>query len=135
MPQAQVAASTPSRWWRVAAIGLILLGLLLVGWFGLRAMRSAIRIQQSGLKPGVTDIAAIRGWMTLPYIAKAYRVPEDYLFEQIGLPQAGNRQKSLGQLNREYVPGAPGAVLSAAQAAIMRYQADHPPPTEAVHEQ
>ena len=135
MPQAQVVAPDASRWWRVTAIGLILLGLLLVGLFGLRAVRSTIRIQQSGLKPGVTDVAEIRGWMTVPYIATAYRVPEDYLFEQIGLPQAGNRQKSLSQLNREYAPGAPGAIVSAVQAAIRRYQADHPLPTEAVHEQ
>lgn len=67
-------------------IGLIILSLVLITFFGIRTIVSYIRIQQTGLQPGVTDVEAIRGWMTIPYIATAYGVPEKYIFEQIGLP-------------------------------------------------
>ena len=112
-------------------IGLIALGLILVGFFGVRAVVSFVRLQQTGLQPGVTDVEAIRGWMTVPYIATAYGVPEEYFFEHIGIPAEGNRDKSLGQLNREYAFGQPAAILNAVKEAIRKYQREQPPVTEA----
>ena len=112
-------------------IGLIVLGLILVGLFGVRAVVSFVRIQQTGLLPGVTDVEAIRGWMTIPYIATAYGVPEEYLFEHIGIPAEGNRNKSLGQLNREYAFGQPTIILNVVKEAIRQYQREQPPPTVA----
>jgi len=126
----QSPAGGPARWERIIIVGLIIIGLLLVIFFGMRAVRSYIRLQQTGLEPGVTDVEAIRGWMTIPYIAAAYGVPEAYLFEQLDIPQAGNQDKSLGRLNREYYQGERGAILEAVKAAIRRYQAAHPPPAE-----
>ncbi|MEW5958535.1 MAG: hypothetical protein AB1801_12465 [Chloroflexota bacterium] len=64
-----------SRRGRILITGLIVLGLALVLFFGLRAARSFMRIHPPGLKPGVIEVEAMRGWMTIPYIAKAYRVP------------------------------------------------------------
>jgi hypothetical protein len=116
-------------------IGLIVLGLLLIGFFGLRAMRSYIRLQQMGLQPGVTEVEMVRGWMTIPYIAKAYRVPEAYLFEQLDIPPEGNHRKSLAQLNREYAPGERGVMIDRVKAALRLYQAEHPiPPPERGHD-
>lgn len=40
---------------------LIILGLSLTVYFGLSTVRSYIRLQRMGLKPGTTDIEAIRG--------------------------------------------------------------------------
>lgn len=115
-------------------IGLIILGLVLITFFGIRTIVSYIRIQQTGLQPGVTDVEAIRGWMTIPYIATAYGVPEKYIFEQIGLPQAGNQNKSLGQLNREYAPGQRAKIVNIVKEAIRKYQTEPPPSPEAGHE-
>ena len=112
-------------------IGLIALGLILVGFFGVRAVVSFIRIQQTGLQPGVTDAEAIRGWMTIPYIATAYGVSEEYLFEHIGIPAEGNRDKSLGQLNREYAFDQPTAILNMVKEAIRQYQSEQPLATTA----
>ena len=127
-----IQSSPPaSRRERLVTIGLIVLGLILVGFFGVRAVVSFIRIQQTGLQPGVTDVEAIRGWMTIPYIATAYGVPEEHLFERIGIPAEGNRDKSLGQLNREYAFGQPAAILNAVKEAIRQYQREQPPVTRA----
>ncbi|MCB0178020.1 MAG: hypothetical protein KDI62_07310 [Anaerolineae bacterium] len=112
---------------RLIFIGLLVVGLLLMGFFGLRAARSYIRIQQTGLEPGVTDVEAIRGWMTVPYIAQAYQVPESFIFEQLDIPAEGNRKKSLRDLNREQASGNPGALTEAVKTAIRRYQAENPP--------
>lgn len=128
MTSSDKPAPTRSGWERRLTIGLIILGLVLIGFFGFRAMRSFLRIQFTGLEPGVTDVELIRGWMTVPYIATAYGVPETYIFEQIGVPAQDNQTKSLRRLNADYFDGEPEAILTAVKAAIRQYQADHPPP-------
>lgn len=128
MSQIPGNSAAGSRKWQIVIIGLIVLGLLLVGFFGLRAARSYIRLQQSGLQPGVTDVEAIRGWMTIPYIGTAYGVPADYIFTAINIPAEDNQAKSISTLNRTYAPGQPGVVLNAVKAAVKQYQADPPEP-------
>ena len=128
MTQSSNSSAAPSRWEKRLTTGLIVLGLILILFFGFRAVRSFLRIQFTGLEPGVTDVEQIRGWMTIPYIATAYGVPEDYIFEQIGVPQADNQAKSLRRLNFDYFEGEPEAILEAVKVAIRQYQAEHPPP-------
>jgi hypothetical protein len=117
---------TSRRWERYLTTILIVAGLLLIIWFGMRSAVSAIRVWRTGLQPGVTDVEAIRGWMTIPYIARAFGVPEEYLFEAMGIPVEGNRRKSLGKLNREYTPGERGVILKRLKVAILRYQTEQP---------
>ncbi len=124
-----------SRARQLFIISFIVLGLLLIGFFGLRAVRSYMRIQQTGLQPGVTEVELVRGWMTIPYIATAYDVPEAYIFKQIGIPQEGNQDKSLVQLNREYAPGERGVIFNRVKEALRRYQAEHSrPASESEHD-
>ena len=127
MTEPNQPAQPTDRRRQILIVALIVLGLLLVIFFGLRAVRSYVRIRQTGLQPGATDVQAIRGWMTIPYIAKAYGVPEAYIFEQIGLPVEGNQKKSLSQLNREYNQGEPGVILEVVKQAVAAYQAAHQP--------
>lgn len=115
--------SVSRHWGRFIPIGLILIGLLLVGVFGVRTVVSYIRIQRTGLQTGATDVEAIRGWMTIPYIAQAYGVPEEFIFAQVDIPQTDNQAKSLSQLNRSYAPGESAVILSRVKAAIRQYQA------------
>ena len=117
---------TSRRWERHLTTILIVVGLLLIIWFGMRSVVSAIRVWRTGLQPGVTDVEAIRGWMTIPYIGRAFGVPEEYLFEALGIPAEGNRRKSLGELNREYVPGERGVIVKRLKTAILRYQTEQP---------
>ena len=125
---------TFSRNERRIFIILIILGLFLIMFFGLRTVRSYIRLQRMGLKPGVTDVEAIRGWMTVPYIATAYGVPEEYIFEQTGIPAEKNRKKSLSQLNRKYASGKKGVIVKAVKSAIRKYQEEQPSPSEPDYE-
>jgi len=98
-----VIPSTPrSAYRRVLTIALVVVGLGLVGFFGLRAYRAYTRFQPDAPVAGLRDVEAIRGWMTLPYIARAYGVPEDSLFRALAIPKVGNTRLSIKQLVAKY---------------------------------
>jgi hypothetical protein len=122
------------RWKRRLLMALLILGILLTGMFGVRTVRSFMQFQGRGLHMDVTDVEAIRGWMTIPYIAKAYRVPEEYLFAHLDIPPEGNRNKSLARLIQEIAPGEQWVLIESVKAAIREYQADHPEPGRGRHD-
>jgi hypothetical protein len=84
------------------SIALVIAGAALAGFFGVRAYHAYNRFQQRELAAGTTDVEAIRGWMTLPYIARGYGVPEDALFTALGIPKPGNERLSVKQLVAKY---------------------------------
>ena len=111
-------------------VGLIVIGLMIISFFGLRTMR-AFR-QFHGHRPpplsgekAETNVDLIRDWMTLPYISITYRLPPELLYETLKIPPRGNERKSLKELNDEYYPQAPGTVLELVKATIRASQ----PPT------
>jgi len=104
----------------IVTIVLIVIGLALVFLFGRAFWRDYVRLQQRGLQPGVTDVEAIRGWMTLPYIAQAYGVPEAELFEALDIPQAENRGLSIKQLADKYGKD-PAVIREVVQTVVRRY--------------
>jgi hypothetical protein len=113
---------TPSASRRLLlTIVLVIVGLGLVGFFGTRAYRAYSRLQPAGLAAGTSDVEALRGWMTLPYIARAYGVPEDALFAALGIPKAGNQQLSVRQLVAKY-DRDPLATRQAIQQVLLREQ-------------
>ena len=102
-------------------IALVVVGLGLVSFFGTRAYRAYDRLQQHELASGTTDVEAIRGWMTLPYIAHSYGVPEDALFGALGIPKAGNERSSVKQLVTRYQRD-PLATRQTIQHLLLEYQ-------------
>lgn len=70
--------------------------------------------------------------MTIPYIAQTYAAPERFLFKELDIPEQGNRNKSLDELNNEYYPDQPGFVLAKIKELISSHQPPiplTPPPT------
>lgn len=121
----------PSRQ-RVLITGLILFGIAIVFFFGLRtffAFRNFSGHRPPPLPPAdsgqiETDADLIRDWMTIPYISRTYRVPEKLLFDALGVSSRGNGEKSLAQLNEEYSPQAPGIVLEVVKGAVRAHQSE-----------
>ena len=115
---------------RILVIALILIGLVIVAVFGLRTFRAfrgfrGHRPPPPFAPPGQkveTDVNLIRDWMTIPFISKTYLVPPPILFEAAGIPQGGNKGKSLKQLNDAYYPQAEGIVLEKVKAAVLANQ-------------
>ena len=113
-------------------VGLIVIGLMIIGFFGLRTVRAFRQFHGHRPPPPFTgekvetDVDLIRDWMTLPYISITYRLPPNLLYETLKIPPRGNERKSLKELNDEFYPEAPGTVLELVKATIRAHQ---PTPT------
>ena len=111
---------------------LIGLGLLSVGFFGFRTVRAFREFRSHRPPPHFeteqpeTDVELIRDWMTIPFIGRMYHIPSPVLFEALHIPQKGNEEKSLKQLNEEYFPETPGSVIDLVKTVV---QANLPPPS------
>lgn len=129
-----MTSANPARpaWQKTLIIILIVIGLLTTVCFGVRAVRSFAILRHRRLPPpSQTDVELIRGWMTIPYIAQVYSVPDEILWESLGLPpmepdQA--RRISLFRLNQQLFPGQPEQALKRVKQAILDFQAHRPPP-------
>lgn len=125
----------PAQKQRAIVVTLIGLGLIIVGFFGLRTARAFREFHGHrppppfATKPYETDVDLIREWMTIPFISKMYRVPEHILFEALEIPEQGNQEKSLLQLNEKYYPQAEGIVMEKVKAALLAAMPEPPPLT------
>jgi hypothetical protein len=108
--------------------GLIILGVIIVIFFGLRTARAFREFRGHRPPPPFateqveTDVSLIRDWMTVPFIGKMYHVPPRILFEALEIPEKGNHEKSLRQLNDEYYPQVQGIVIAKVKTAILAHQ-------------
>jgi hypothetical protein len=112
-------------WWLVV---LVLAGLVVTAFFGLRTVRAFRRMRQHHFEPIQTDVTQIKEWMTIPFIARMYRTPEDCLFKALKIPAVPNRYRTLTELELHYRIGQPGAILKEVQAVILDFQSKPPPP-------
>ncbi len=76
---------------------------------------------------GAASVSTIRPWMTIPYISRAYNVPESYLYESLHISDPKSvRRTSLHSLAARY--NRPVDVLIRdIQTAIETYRQQHPP--------
>jgi hypothetical protein len=123
---------------RTLMLGLIIIGFVIAGFFGLRALFALREFRRHGGPPPPlaqafdktpketmeTDVELIRDWMTVPYIGMTYHVRPKTLFDALGIsPQEQeNEEKSLLQLNEEYFPDAPGIVIELVKATVKAHQ-------------
>jgi hypothetical protein len=109
-------------------VGLIIIGLMIIGFFGLRTVRAFRQFHGHRPPPPFatehveTDVTLVRDWMTVPFISRMYHVPAPVLFEALEIPEQGNQEKSLRQLNKEYYPQETGIVLEKIKTAILADQ-------------
>ena len=123
---------TPSRQ-RALIISLIVIGMVIVGFFGLRTLHAFREFRGHRPPPPSapdaaqieTDVELIRDWMTIGYLSEAYQLPPNLLYEALNIPPNGNEHKSLKQLNDKYYPQQSGVVLEKVKAVIL---ANQPPP-------
>ena len=109
-------------------VGLIIIGLMIVAFFGLRTARAFRQFHGHRPPPPFdgqhieTDVTLIRDWMTVPFIGRMYHVPPPILFKALDIPEEGNQDRSIKQLNEKYFPEADGVVLEKIKAAILANQ-------------
>lgn len=96
LPSVAHSRGRHARWLALAAV---VLGLVLLLVFGLRAWR---QFEFSGrVASGEVRVASLRGWMTLPYIERVYGVPQREIRQALGLPLQGLDDRSLREWGEE----------------------------------
>lgn len=111
---------------RIFTFVLIVAGILITLFFGLRAFHAFKKI--NGHRPPPpdqieTDVELIREWMTVPFIARMYYVPDKVIFEALEISPKDNHDKSLKEINNKYFPETEGLVLQIVKTAILEWQA------------
>lgn len=119
---------------RILVIVLTIFGCLLIAFFGMRAVRAFMKFnghrppRSSAAEQVETDVELIRDWMTVPFIARTYHVPEKVIFDALGISPRSNNEKSLKEINEEYFPAQDGRVIELVKTTILAHQ---PAPTTA----
>lgn len=112
---------------RALIVLLIVMGALIVGFFGWRTLhafrdfrghRPPPPFAQSENQAVETDVELIRDWMTIGFISHSYHTHPRMLYDALNIPPKGNEDKSLQQLNDEFYPDQPGYVLETVKSVI-----------------
>jgi len=109
---------SPGYWQRPVLLVLLALAALAAVMFGLRTYRSYLLLR-SAYELGAPDVAGLRAWMTLDYVARTYHVPGTALAEGLGLSPNLDPDTTLRSLaERQGVP--PFQYIQQAQETISR---------------
>jgi membrane protein DedA with SNARE-associated domain len=85
VPRTRLSTGPRNRVWRVAAMVLLVGGLLATWQFGWRSYGSFL-VLRSAYEVGAPATSTLRGWMTLDYVSSIYDVPLDKLKAGLGVP-------------------------------------------------
>jgi hypothetical protein len=116
---------------QIVAVGLIVLGLVIVVHYGrgaFYAYRAMEFARNHGFDAGNPNPDLIRPWMNIQYIAVAYTVPQEFLFAELDIPmERRNSETPLYRLNQEFGFGRSDrgpAIVTKVRDAILKYRAD-----------
>jgi hypothetical protein len=118
------------RPWLIAAISLALFVAVLLG--GQAAWRLGRRMMgPPPPPPRQTDVTQIADWMSVPYVSRSYRVPEEEIFRALGTGPEGRRMRPLRQIAEE-TGRSPDEAVEIVRQTVTTWQAEHtrPPPGE-----
>ena len=106
---------------KTLAIGLLSVGVILTGYYGVRAVQTYIMMQK--VESSVENPVALKRWMTIPYLSKTHSVPKEYLYKAIEVSPEGNDDRSLRYIKKNYYEGEIEIMLITLQKAIANYKA------------
>ena len=93
----------------------------------MQTVQAIQRFEQTRTLTAEGDVNTIRPWMTIPYISRAYNVPESYLYESLHITEPkAERRTSLHSLAARYNRPVDGLIRDI-QTAIETYRKQHPP--------
>ena len=113
------------RRWLIAAVLIGLVVVILVG--GRAAWRLSYRLLGPPPPPRQTDVSLIADWMSVPYISRAYRVPEQELYRALGVGREGRRMRHLRDIAEE-TGRTPDETVLLVRETVQAWQAAHPGP-------
>ena len=76
------------------------------------------------------DARTVRSWMTIPYIARTYNVPESYLSRWLNLKSLPSADHVTLRMIAVQTNRTVADVVHSVQQAILAYRSQHPPARE-----
>jgi hypothetical protein len=110
----------------VAGIAIALVVVLVFG--GRAAWRLGYRLLGPPPPPRQTDVSLIADWMSVPYVSRAYRVPEPELYQALGIEPEGRRMRPLRAIAHE-TERSTDDVLTIVRETVTAWQQTHPGPS------
>jgi hypothetical protein len=107
----------------VAGVVVALIVVLVLG--GRAAWRLGHRLLGPPPPPRQTDVALIADWMSVPYVGRAYRVPEPELYRALGVEPEGRRTRPLREIARR-TGRSSDEVLEVVRETVSAWQEAHP---------
>lgn len=120
-----MASRLTRRSYLAAAVAIAFVVVLFFG--GTAAWRLARRFDRPPPVPRQTDASQIAGWMSVPYVARAYRVPPPALFDALGISPEGRRMSTLDAIAEE-TGRSSEEVLTIVRSTVEAWQEANPPP-------
>jgi hypothetical protein len=109
-------------------VGVLLLLALSVTIFAAVATIQAFQgLQQQSALVNSGDVRTVSDWMTIPYIARTYHVPEDYLYQWLHITGAQKPLHVTLRLLAARYHRTVSDMVRSVQAAIRAYRAHSPP--------
>jgi hypothetical protein len=109
-------------------VGVLLLLALIVTIIAAVATIQAFQgLQQQRALVNSGDVSTVSDWMTIPYIARTYHVPEDYLYQWLGITGVQKPLHLTLRLLAVRYHRTVGDLVRSVQAAIRAYRAHSPP--------
>ena len=105
---------------------LLALALGLTAFFAVKTIQAFKEYQQQHALVTAGDVRSIRSWMTIPYIAHTYQVPESYLYQSLRITDTQpSRHATLHALALRYKRSV-NDLVHTLQGAIQDYRKYHP---------
>ncbi|MEO8973835.1 MAG: hypothetical protein ABI406_19790 [Ktedonobacteraceae bacterium] len=114
-------------------VKFVLLGVLLLLAVGVTIIATVATIQafqglqQQNSLVHAGDVRSVSDWMTIPYIARTYHVPEDYLYQWLHITDRQKPVHATLRLLAAHYHRTVNNMIQSVQAAIKEYHAQHPP--------
>ncbi|HLC41252.1 MAG TPA: hypothetical protein VJO34_06435 [Methylomirabilota bacterium] len=121
------SATTRRRWRHPLLLGLLVVAMLAATMFGIRTYNSFLLLR-SAQQLGSSDVATLRPWMTLRYVATTYDVPERALVARLRLSAEIDPDTSLKSLAKRQ-GRSPLEYVQEVQRAIVELRQTKPPPS------
>ncbi len=97
--------------------------------FAARTVQAVQHFQYSRQLALSGDVRGIRSWMTIPYIAKVYHVPESYLLQTLHIADPNTVRHVTLQTLAGRLHTTSDTLIYEIQTAILTYRKLHPTPT------
>lgn len=108
---------------------LLLLALFCVAFFAKSTIQTVQNLRRQNAMARSGDVRTVDQWMTVPYIAHTYHVPETYLYGQLHLSSAGMLHHMTLQVLATRNNQPVSHLISEVQQGILAYRKLHPAST------